>query len=298
MDRMTRRGAVLDLIVLLLVSVAAAAALAAVLLPQYPGRYTAAVLVVPVASAVAVGIRELRLRLRDSAERLRRAATEHKAATRRAVEAERARIAAELHDVVTHHVSMMVVQAGAARTVLQAARAGAGSGSGEPGADAAEALRAIEASGRTAISELRAMLGLLGADGADGSADGGRAPQPGLSDLDALIGRVSAAGLSVELHVTGTPHPLPPGAELAVYRVVQESLTNVMRHARGESRTSVRMSWGEDLVITVTDDGRGGDGEPGRGLLGLRERLALYGGELDAGPLPGGGWRVRAMIAA
>lgn len=295
MDRMTRRGAALDLIVLLLVSVAAAAALAAVLLPQYPGRYTAAVLVVPVASAVAMGIRELRLRLRDSADRLRRAAAEHEAATRRAVEAERARIAAELHDVVTHHVSTMVVQAGAARTVLQAASAGAGSGDGDSGADAAEALRAIEASGRTAISELRAMLGLLGADG---SADGGRAPQPGLSDLDALIGRVSAAGLPVELHVTGTPHPLPPGAELAVYRVVQESLTNVMRHARGESRTSVRMNWGEDLVITVTDDGRGGDGEPGRGLLGLRERMALYGGELDAGPLPGGGWRVRAVIAA
>jgi signal transduction histidine kinase len=296
MDRMTRRGAALDLIVLLLVSVAAAAALAAVLLPQYPGRYTAAVLVVPVASAAAMGIRELRLRLRDSADRLRRAAAEHEAATRRAVEAERARIAAELHDVVTHHVSMMVVQAGAARTILQASPATGGSG--DSGADAAEALRAVEASGRTAISELRAMLGLLSAEGTDGSADGGRAPQPGLSDLDALIGRVSAAGLPVELRVTGTPHPLPPGGELAVYRVVQESLTNVMRHARGESRTSVRMNWGENLVITVTDDGRGGDGEPGRGLIGLHERLALYGGELDAGPLPGGGWQVRAVIAA
>lgn len=296
MDRMTRRGAALDLIVLLLVSVAAAAALAAVLLPQYPGRYTAAVLVVPVASAAAMGIRELRLRLRDSADRLRRAAAEHEAATRRAVEAERARIAAELHDVVTHHVSMMVVQAGAARTILQASPAT--DGSGDSGADAAEALRAVEASGRTAISELRAMLGLLSAEGADGSADGGRSPQPGLSDLDALIGRVSAAGLPVELRVTGTPHPLPPGAELAVYRVVQESLTNVMRHARGESRTSVRMNWGEDLVITVIDDGRGEDGEPGRGLIGLHERLALYGGELDAGPLPGGGWQVRAVIAA
>ncbi|HEX6451667.1 MAG TPA: histidine kinase [Trebonia sp.] len=289
---MTRRGAALDLIVLLFVSVAAAAALAAVLLPQYPGRYTAAVLVVPVASAAAMGIRELRLRLRDSADRLRRAAADHEAATRRAVEAERARIAAELHDVVTHHVSMMVVQAGAARTVLQASPAIGGSG--DSGADAAEALRAIETSGRTAISELRAMLGLLGADGADGS----RAPQPGLRDLDALIGRVSTAGLPVELRVTGTPRSLPPGAELAVYRVVQESLTNVMRHARGESRTSVRMNWDEDLVITVIDDGRGGDGEPGRGLIGLRERLALYGGELDAGPLPGGGWRVRAVIAA
>ncbi len=117
-------------------------------------------------------------------------------------------------------------------------------------------------------------------------------PQPGLSELDTLIERVSAAGLDV----SGEPWPLPPGADLAAYRVVQEALTNVLRHA-GEPAASVRINWGEQLVITVSDDGRGtSGGPPGRGLPGLRERLSLYGGELHAGPRPGGGWQVRAVL--
>jgi len=123
---------------------------------------------------------------------------------------------------------------------------------------------------------------------------------PGLAEVSALVERVSAAGLPVELHSSLPPGGLPPGLDLAVYRVVQEGLTNVLRHARG-APTVVRISGRlEQLVITVSDDGSGtsggGGAEPGRGLLGLRERVALYGGAVDAGPRPGGGWRLRATI--
>jgi signal transduction histidine kinase len=178
----------------------------------------------------------------------------------------------------------MVVQAGAARKVLASS----------PG-DAEDALLAVEASGRAAMAELRNLLGLLSPP-AGGPDDGALRPQPGLAGLDALIARVSAAGLPVELRVSGAPRPLPPGADLTAYRVVQEALTNVLRHA-GEPVASVCIKWGEQLVITVSDDGTGtSGGPPGRGLLGLRERLSIYSGELDAGPRPGGGWQLRAVI--
>ena len=216
---------------------------------------------------------------------------EHEAVTRRAIEVERARIASELHDVVTHNVSVMMVQAGAARKVL-----------GSPREDAAalaeDALLAVEASGRTAMGELRNLLSLLAPVGG-GSDDALLAPQPGLADVSALVERVSAAGLPVELHSSLPPGGLPPGLDLAVYRVVQEGLTNVLRHAGGAPavvRISGRL---EQLVITVSDDGSGtsgGGAERGRGLLGLRERVALYGGAVDAGPRLGGGWRLRATI--
>jgi signal transduction histidine kinase len=202
----------------------------------------------------------------------------------RAIEAERARIAGELHDVVTHNVSVMVVQAGAARVAVASSPD-----------EATDALRAVEASGRTAIAELRNLLGVLSPPG-QGIA---LRPQPGLGELQELISRVSAAGLSVDLNVEGTPRPLPPGADLAAYRVVQESLTNVLRHA-GRPATSVIVHWGEKLVITVNNTGgttlRIDTEQPGRGLLGLRERLSLYGGKLEAGPRPGGGWQVRAVM--
>jgi signal transduction histidine kinase len=247
----------------------------------------------------------LHRRLADSAARLRRAAAEAAAATERALAAERARIAAELHDVVTHNVSVMIVQAGAARKIMASSPA-----------DAEDALLAVEATGREAMTELRNLLGLLSprADGSDGAAAVAGAaaftPQPGLGELDTLIGRVSAAGLPAELRITGEPRPLPPGADLAAYRAVQEGLTNVLRHAV-QATAAVAVDWGEDLVITVTDDGgpepgdaaRGAgwaraDGTTGRGLLGLRERLALYGGTLAAGPQPGGGWQLRAVMPA
>jgi signal transduction histidine kinase len=290
-------------------------------IPRFPGRLTAVFAILP-AAAAGLGFRVLRRRLADSATRLRRVADEAAAATERALTAERARIASELHDVVTHNVSVMIVQAGAARKIMASSPA-----------DAEDALLAVEATGREAMTELRNLLGLLSpaGDGTDESACSpggalagvlagvpggvpgrvlasgvGRAgppaalrPQPGLGELDSLIRRVSAAGLPVELAVTGAPRPLPPGAGLAAYRVVQEGLTNVLRHA-GAAAAVVRVDWGESLEITVGDDGHGGGpggrAEPGRGLLGLRERLALYGGELAAGPRPGGGWRVRAVL--
>ena len=217
--------------------------------------------------------------------------------------------------MVTHNVSVMIVQAGAARKILASSPA-----------DAEDALLAVEATGREAMTELRNLLGLLSpaADGTDqhapaaspgspgdcpaspgtGAARATLRPQPGLGELEALIGRVRAAGLRVTLTVTGTPRALPPGADLAAYRVVQEGLTNVLRHA-DQAAASVAVHWGDQLLLTVTDDGQGtgpagpDDGGPpgqGRGLLGLRERLALYGGELAAGPRPGGGWRVGAVL--
>jgi signal transduction histidine kinase len=217
---------------------------------------------------------------------------------------------------VTHNVSVMVVQAGAARQVL----------AGSPG-EARAALLAVEASGRTAMTELRHLLGLLAPSGAPeavtsaGEADTGvLRPQPGLDRFRPLIDRVAVAGLPVQLCVSGSPRTLPPGLDLAAYRVVQEALTNVMKHTR-QARTMVRLDYGpEELVIEVADDGQpvpaaapansgkapaNPDANPanastgsgtGRGLLGLRERVALYGGEFDAGRRPGGGWRVRARL--
>lgn len=254
----------------------------------------------------------------DSGARLRQAQAEHQAATRRALALERARIASEMHDVVTHNVSMMVVQAGAARRVL----------SKDP-AEAVNALRAVESSGRTAMTELRHLLGLLSPPPETADAAGperpppapldagsspravpGLAPQPGLDELREMVGRVAAGGLPVELHITGTPRDLPPGLGLAVYRVVQEALTNVVKHA-GKPQTEVRLTYEPAaLVVEVADNGRpipaaGPAPEAsdtnvprgaGMGLGGLRERVALYGGELAAGPRPGGGWRVKATM--
>jgi signal transduction histidine kinase len=252
-------------------------------LPNFPHQLTALLAIAP-AVAAALGIRELRRRLTDSTARLRRATEEYEVATVRAIEAERARIAGELHDVVTHNVSVMVVQAGAARLAVTSSPA-----------EATEALLSVEDSGRTAIAELRNLLGVLSPSGDHAALR----PQPGLGELDELISRVGTAGLSVDLRIVGTPRPLPPGADLAAYRVVQEALTNVLRHA-GRTATSVLVNWGENLVITVSNTGgstmRVNADQPGRGLLGLQERLSLYGGELDAGPRAGGGWQVRAVM--
>ena len=229
-------------------------------------------------------------------DRLRRLQAEHEAATRRALEQERAHIASELHDVVTHNVSVMIVQAGAARQVLT-----------ESPGEATTALLAVEASGRAAMTELRHLLGLLSPSGEyAGDAPPGAEdlrPQPGLGQLQPLIDRVSAAGLPVELRVGGVPRGLPPGQDLAAFRVVQEALTNVIKHA-GKPRTTVTLDYrADDLVVEVADAGRpfppagpAAASSSGRGLIGLRERTALYGGELEAGPRPDGGWRVRARM--
>jgi signal transduction histidine kinase len=227
---------------------------------------------------------------------------EHEAATRRALELERARLASELHDVVTHNVSVMIVQAGAARQVLADAPD-----------DARAALLSVEASGRAAMAELRYLLGLLSpaddaaADGTGGSGDHADRPelrpQPGLGQLRTLVDRVSAAGLEVDLHVDDLPADLSPGVDLAAFRVVQEALTNVIKHA-GRPPTSVRVACRDgDVVVEVADAGTFAPAAApvpgaGRGLAGLRERAELYGGELEAGPRPGGGWQVRARIPA
>jgi signal transduction histidine kinase len=266
--------------------------------PPLPARFTAFLVLLPTV-AVALAMRTWRQRAGDSAARLLAAEAEHEAETRRAVEAERARIASELHDVVTHNVSVMVVQAGAARRVL-----GSSPGRAPEAQTAIEALRAVEASGRTAMGELRHLLGLLAPSGEAPSGDDVvLVPQPDVGQVRSLVERVRAAGLPVELTITGA-RALPPGVDLAAYRVVQEALTNVIKHA-SQARTVVRIEYRpHELLIDVADDGRPADAPVpgaagpagGRGLIGLRERIAIYGGELDAGPRLGGGWRVQARI--
>jgi signal transduction histidine kinase len=198
-----------------------------------------------------------------------------------AVAAERARIARELHDLVTHNVSVMVVQAGAAGEVFD-----------EHPQQARAALAAIEETGRRALSELRRLLDVV-AEEEDLAYD----PQPGLRRLDELVASVRATGLGVDLTVEGSPRLLSPALELSAFRIVQEALTNVLKHARA-TRASVRVRFGTDtLELEVADDGVGAattDG--GRGLVGMRERAALFGGEVAAGTRPGGGFAVRARM--
>jgi signal transduction histidine kinase len=224
-----------------------------------------------------------RNRQASAAEQLaERLAAEKEQRTAEAVADERARIARELHDVIGHTVSLMVIQAGAAQQVL---------GPGEEPARAA--LEAIRQSGKGALAELRHLLGLLHIDGA-----GGLSPQPSLGQADTLVAAVSQAGTPVTLERSGQARPLSPGLDQAAYRILQEALTNTVRHA-GPARATVGIRWEPcTLVLSVTDDGRGPavDGEPGRGLIGMRERARLYGGELEAGPGPDGGFLVIARL--
>jgi len=217
--------------------------------------------------------------------RRRRIVRDREVATREAVAAERAAIARELHDVVAHHMSVMVVQAGAARAV----------GARDPAA-AAEALRQIEASGRIGLAEMRRLLEVLKAE-EDGD---GRAPQPGLARMGELLDAMRASGLPVEAVVQGTPRALSPGVDLSAYRIVQEALTNSLRHAgRASARVVVRYE-PDALELEIADDGPGPPEDPeasgGHGLIGMRERVQLFGGELEAGPRQGGGFLVRARL--
>ncbi|KAB2337997.1 sensor histidine kinase [Actinomadura rudentiformis] len=246
--------------------------------------YVPLLILVPLAMT-ANGLRTWKLRADEGRARLAALEREQAEALRRAVEHERARIARELHDVVTHNVSVMVIQAGAARKIMATDTGQAG-----------EALLAVESGGRAALTELRHVMGLLTMD-ADGP---GLAPQPGLDHLETLVGRVRDSGLPVELTVIGQARPVPPGVELAAYRVVQEALTNTVKHASGAT-AEVTVEYAPDhLRVEITDTG----GTPGtaaatgngRGLLGLRERLGVYGGTLHTGRRFGGGYRVRALI--
>jgi signal transduction histidine kinase len=196
---------------------------------------------------------------------------------------ERARIARELHDVVAHGMSVITVQAAYGRLVLPA---GAG--------PAADALAAIETTGRQSLFELRRLLGVLRAGDSAAAQD---EPAPGLGDLARLAEETGRAGVRVELSVTGTPEALGPGLELSAYRIVQEALTNVVKHA-GSGSAQVTIEHRPDaLVLDIVDRGRGGEvGQEGHGLTGIRERAALYGGTVLAGPMPDGGFKVSTTL--
>jgi signal transduction histidine kinase len=218
--------------------------------------------------------RELELR----AERLER---EQQAQAARAVAEEQARIARELHDVIAHNVSVMVVQAAAGRDAFA-----------ERPQRAREALETIEAAGRSALAELRKLLGAV----REGEAD--YEPAPGLDRLPSLIDRVRASGLDVVLHIEGTPSPLPAAVELSAYRVVQEALTNTLKHAAA-SRVDVRLRYDTgELGVQVRDNGRatGNGSGTGSGLIGMRERVAAFGGTLSAGAATDGGFAVDARF--
>jgi len=198
-----------------------------------------------------------------------------------AAAAERARIARELHDIVAHHLSVVVLHAAGARA--------------SGGADL-QTLEEIEHSGRQALTETRRLFGVL----RDPDEETGRAPQPGISDLPALAGSLRAAGLEVSLSIDGDHAALPPAVNVSAYRIVQEALTNVLKHA-GPARAEVTVGCAESAVtIEVTDDGPGSQAPPaltgGQGLAGMRERVALFGGDLRAGPRPGGGFAVCARL--
>jgi signal transduction histidine kinase len=203
---------------------------------------------------------------------------------RAAVADERRRIARELHDVIAHSITLMTVQAGAARLVLT-----------EDPKRARESVVSVEETGRHALAELRRLLGILRTDEGEAS----RVPQPGLARVDDLIALARRAGLPVELTVEGEPRVLPPGVDLTAYRIVQEALTNAHKHA-GPARAHVLLHYGREAVeLEVTNDGRispNGDDSVGLGLVGMRERVALYDGTFEAGPRAGGGYAVRARL--
>jgi signal transduction histidine kinase len=208
---------------------------------------------------------------------------------RRAVVEERLRLARELHDVVAHTMSVIAVQSGVGAHVADT----------NP-QEAAKALAAIEATSRAALEELRRLLSVLRQED---EPQGALAPVPGLADLDSLLAEVSKAGLAVKLQINGTRPPLPAGVDLSAYRIVQEALTNVVKHA-GPAHAQVVVGYrDQDVMVEVIDDGRGAvtsasDGRvgTGHGLIGMRERVQVFGGDLQTGPRPGGGFRVAARL--
>ncbi len=221
--------------------------------------------------------------LEARADRLER---ERETQSRDAVIDERRRIAREMHDVVAHNVSVMVVQAGAARRIIES----------KP-EQARDALSSIEMTGRQALTEMRRLTGVLRREG-----ESYKAPQPGLRYLEKLIEQTREAGLPVEVTIEGQPYELPQGADLSAFRIVQEALTNSLKHA-GPSQASVCIKYSPDrLELRVTDNGRGAaerlsnGSVAGHGLVGMRERVAMFGGDLKSGPLPGGGYEVQATL--
>ncbi|GAA1406344.1 sensor histidine kinase [Catellatospora coxensis] len=266
---------------LLVVGAIIAASLFTNSIPQIPGWLSPFAVLLP-AGLFAAALRNARGRADAAARRAAALEQEQAATARAAIAEERARIARELHDVVSHHVSVMVVQAGAAGKVIEK----------RPDL-AANALSAIEDSGRAAMAELRHLLGLMA------PADDRLHPQPGLRELDTLVDAVRAAGQPVTLRRDGVD--VPEGVDLTAYRVVQEGLTNALRHAPGAPTAVEIRHDGRDLLVEVSNDvptGEPGGPGAGRGLLGLRERLKLHDGTLHAGAAPGGGFRLTARFPA
>jgi signal transduction histidine kinase len=244
--------------------------------------------------------RSLRLRrayLDELEARARRLERAREADSRAARAEERSRIARELHDVVAHHVSVMTVQAGAARRILHR----------DPEA-VQDALATIEQMGRTALGEMRRLVGVLRTEAEPVRSE--LSPQPGVNDVSGLVEQLRETGLQVQLWIEGESRSLSPGVDLAAFRLVQEALTNTLKHAGPQARAWVRIQYADrQLEIEVEDDGRGlvaGLGRPGgsagnpdgngHGLVGMRERVALYGGDLRIGPRSGGGFEVRARF--
>ncbi|HEY7467025.1 MAG TPA: sensor histidine kinase [Dehalococcoidia bacterium] len=222
-------------------------------------------------------------------DRARLLEREREIRSREAVAEERTRIARELHDMVGHALSLIVIQSGGAQRVLES----------KPEL-VRDSLASIEATGRQALADMERMLGMLSTTE---TTDETLSPQPGLGDVEVLAARVSEAGLPVEVTVEGTPVPLPTSVDLSAYRIIQEALTNALKHA-GPARVGVSIRYGTgSLELVIVDDGRGTGGDEvgnhhggGRGLIGMKERVALFGGELDAGARPEGGFRVHARL--
>jgi signal transduction histidine kinase len=260
---------------------------AAIVIANQPGHSPAALVFTPLLFALGwlagFALRERADQAEAAELRAIQAERERDAAARVAVAEERARIARELHDIVAHAVSVMVLQVGAVRHQLPDERD-----------EDREALRGVEHAGRTALAEMRRLLAAMREEGDRVELT----PQPGLDGLDALADEVGRAGLPVRLHVDGEPFPLPGAIDLSAYRIVQEGLTNALKHARA-SHADVTVRYGERGVqLEIRDDGVGSAATDGRGhgLVGVRERVKIYGGEMTAGAAPGGGFLLSARL--
>lgn len=260
---------------------------ATIIVSNDPNRSLGEFIFTPILFALAwlvgIAMRERAARAEAAEARATQAERERETAARIAVAEERARIARELHDVVAHAVSVMVLQIGAVRHRLP-----------QTLADDRDALGGAEQAGRTALAEMRRLLGAMRSDGEVLEL----VPQPGLDSLDALLADVGRAGLPVRLHVTGEAFPLPGAIDLSAYRIVQEGLTNALKHGRA-SHADVTIHYAPDeLRIEVSDDGEGGSVSEGAGLglIGIRERVKIYGGEMTAGPGPQGGFVLSTLL--
>ena len=247
------------------------------------GNFVVASIIFAIVWTIAFGVGRKSVEADEARDRAARAEREREERARSAVAEERARIARELHDVVGHSVSVMTVQASGVRRLLR------------PDQDRErEALLIVERTGREALAEMRRMVGVLRRP----EEAPALAPQPSLDHLGRLVEQAREAGLPVELSIEGDAIQLPAGVDITAYRLVQEGLTNLVKHAQA-TRAEELVNYGESyLEVTVTDNGSGvgnGDGS-GHGLVGIRERVSVYGGELDAGPQPGGGYRLRAKL--